>query len=108
MTVATVYDYWVVKLDATGNLQWQKSLGGTGYDEATSVQQTTDGGYIVAGTSNSTGGDITGNYDSGFYGYWYWIVKLGATGNLQWQESPGPMGGTLAVTYNKPLMAVIF
>ncbi|MBX3257764.1 MAG: T9SS type A sorting domain-containing protein [Chitinophagaceae bacterium] len=80
-------DYWVVKLDATGNIQWQKSLGGTGEDKAKSVQQTTDGGYIVAGYSNSNDGDVSGNHG----GYDYWVVKLDTTGNIQWQKS---LGGT--------------
>jgi hypothetical protein len=81
------YDYWVVKLDSAGNMQWQKCLGGSSEDIATSVQQTTDGGYVVAGYSNSVDGDITNNYGS-----WdYWIVKLDGSGNIQWQKS---LGGT--------------
>ena len=66
------YDYWIVKLDNTGNITWQKTLGGTLVDNAKSIQQTTDGGYIVAGTSQSNDGDVTGNNGS----YDYWIVKL--------------------------------
>jgi hypothetical protein len=81
-------DYWVVKLDATGNLLWQKSFGGSDDEEAWSIQQTTDGGYIVAGSSYSTDGDVTGNHG----GEDYWIVKLYATGNLQWQKSLGGSG----------------
>lgn len=78
-------DYWVVKLDITGNIQWQKAIGGIGNDWAHSVQQTNDGGYIVAGYSNSIDGDVTGNHGS----YDYWIVKLDVIGNLQWQKSFG-------------------
>ncbi|HLG35507.1 MAG TPA: T9SS type A sorting domain-containing protein [Bacteroidia bacterium] len=81
------YDYWVVKLYSTGILQWQKSLGGTGYDEARSVQQTADGGYIVAGSSQSIDGDVTGNHGS----IDYWLVKLDGFGNIQWQKA---LGGT--------------
>jgi len=81
------YDYWVVKLDAGGNLQWQKCLGGTGYDEANSIQQTSDGGYVVAGYTESTDGDVSGNHG----GSDYWVVKLDAGGNLQWQKC---LGGT--------------
>ena len=58
------WDYWVVKLDSSGNIQWQKCLGGTGNDYANSVQQTTDGGYIVAGYTISNDGDVTGNHDA--------------------------------------------
>ncbi len=83
-------DYWVIKLDNLGNLQWQKSLGGTDSDKAYSIQQTTDGGYIVAGTSYSINGDIashigtSGNADC-------WIVKLTSIGTIEWQKS---LGGT--------------
>jgi hypothetical protein len=80
-------DYWIVKLDASGNLQWQKSLGGSLSDFARSIQQTTDGGYIVAGYSTSTDGDVSSNHG----GTDYWVVKLDASGNLQWEK---PLGGS--------------
>src|SRR5664280_2681071 len=74
------YDYWVVKLDTSGNIVWQKSLGGSVNDYAYSIQQTSDGDYIVAGASNSNDGDVTGNHVTGNYWYSgtadYWIVKL--------------------------------
>jgi len=88
------YDYWIVKLapdtgtNALPAIEWQKSLGGSGEDMAYSVQQTTDGGYIVAGSSNSTDGDVTGNHGSNDY----WIVKLNSYGNIMWQKSLGGSG----------------
>jgi uncharacterized repeat protein (TIGR01451 family) len=82
------YDCWVVKLDTAGNTTWQKSLGGSAGDQAHSIQQTTDGGYIIAGHSSSNDGDVTGNNGEGDY----WVVKLGASGNITWQKS---LGGTL-------------
>ncbi|MFA7616312.1 MAG: T9SS type A sorting domain-containing protein [Weeksellaceae bacterium] len=78
-------DYWIVKLDSTGGIQWQKSLGGSGLDSANSIQQTTDGGYIVAGGSTSNNGDVTGNHGD----IDFWIVKLNSVGNIQWQKSLG-------------------
>src|SRR5205085_8354717 len=42
-------DHWIVKTDSIGDIQWQKSLAGTNYDVGNSVQQTSDGGYIVGG-----------------------------------------------------------
>ncbi len=87
-----VYDFLVVKLDATGILQWQKSFGGSSDDKAYSVQQTTDGGYIVAGYTASNDGDLTGNHA----GDDYWLVKLDATGVLQWQKSIGGAGQDVA------------
>jgi len=61
-----------VKLSSTGAIQWQKCLGGSGTDIAYSIQQTIDAGYIVAGTSYSVDGDVTGNHGGGDY----WLVKL--------------------------------
>lgn len=78
-------DYWIVKLNSTGDIQWQKSLGGSNVDDAQSIRQTTDGGYIIAGSSNSSDGDISGNHGN----YDYWIVKLDSSGNMQWQKSLG-------------------
>jgi hypothetical protein len=82
-------DYWVVKLDASGLITWQKSLGGSDDDRAATVQQTTDGGYIVAGFSSSTDGDVTGNHGSSDA----WIVRLNSSGNISWQKS---LGGSAA------------
>jgi len=82
------YDYWIVKLDTSGNIVWQKSLGGSGWDYAHSIQQTSDGGYIVAGTSDSNDGNVTENH-----GFWdYWVVKLDTVGNIMWQKSLGGSG----------------
>ena len=85
-------DYWVVKLNAVGNLQWQKSIGGSNNEEARAIQTTSDGGYIVVGYSLSTNGDVTGNHGNEDY----WVVKLDATGNMQWQKSLGGSGADIA------------
>ena len=82
------FDFWIVKLDLNGNLQWQKSLGGTGNDQATCIETTSDGGYIVAGFSTSNNGDVSGNHGSQDF----WIVKLSSSGNVQWQKSLGGSG----------------
>ena len=78
-------DYWVVKLDEAGNIQWEKSYGGSGYDEPKSIQQTADGGYIVVGYSTSNDGDISENHG----GSDYWLVKLDDAGNIEWDKSYG-------------------
>ncbi|MEX1191564.1 MAG: T9SS type A sorting domain-containing protein [Brumimicrobium sp.] len=65
-------DYWIVKLDTVGSIIWQKSLGGSGVDMTSSIRQKTNGGFIVAGWSNSNDIDITSNK-----GYTdCWIVNL--------------------------------
>jgi hypothetical protein len=80
-------DMWIVKLDSLGNIIWQKSLGGTSVDAAFSMQQTTDGGYVVAGYSQSNNGDATGNHGD----FDMWIIKLDSLGSIMWQKS---LGGT--------------
>ena len=70
-------DYWVVKIDSVGTLQWQKSLGGSDNDKAWGVGQSSDGSYYVTGGSESNDGDVTGNH-----GQDCWIVKLSSSGNL--------------------------
>jgi hypothetical protein len=84
----STYDYWVLKIDSVGNIEWQKSLGGSGYDQALSVKQTNDSGYIIAGLSSSTDGDVTGHHG---LNYDFWVVKLDSAGIIQWQKS---LGGT--------------
>ncbi len=81
-------DFWIVKTNSTGTLQWQKSLGGAQSDEAYSIQQTTDGGYIVCGSSNSDDGDVTGHHTQTTTTD-CWVVKLDGSGNIQWQKSLG-------------------
>ncbi|MDR2353872.1 MAG: hypothetical protein LBF22_12115 [Deltaproteobacteria bacterium] len=79
------YDAWIVKLDSQGTIQWQKSLGGSYEDAASSIQITSDGGYIIAGTSTSKDGDVTVNHGE----FDAWIVKLDSQGTIQWQKSLG-------------------
>lgn len=88
------WDYWVIRLDSSGNLIWQKALGGSDIDYARSIQQTADGGFIVAGLTSSNDGDVTGAYYSGDF----WLVKLNASGDLQWQKVLG--GGSLDFAYS--------
>src|SRR6478735_7462659 len=80
-------DYWIVKLDSTLNIQWDKTIGGTYQDQLYSIKQTSDGGYIAGGYSESNiSGEKTENA-RGFYDYW--IVKLDANGNIEWDKTIG-------------------
>lgn len=81
------YDIWVVKTDASGTIQWQKTYGGTNSDTATSIKTTADGGYIVTGTTFSTNGDVNGYKGNGDI----WVIKINSTGGIQWQKT---FGGT--------------
>ncbi|MBK7853611.1 MAG: hypothetical protein IPJ79_00675 [Bacteroidetes bacterium] len=68
------YDYWIVKSDSTGNIQWQNTIGGNGDDWLNSIVQTSDEEYILGGSSNSNiSGDKTENSNGD---YDYWIVKI--------------------------------
>jgi hypothetical protein len=61
-----------VKLSSIGTIEWEKSLGGSGLENASSIQQTNEGGFIVAGSSNSNDGDVSGNQGNSDY----WVVQL--------------------------------
>ncbi len=78
-------DFWVIKIDASGSLLWQKSLGGSRDDQAYGVRATPDGGCVVAGNEASADGDVTGNHGN----LDVWVVKLDNTGNVQWQKALG-------------------
>ena len=83
-------DYWVVKLDSKGTVEWQKTLGGKYHDELKSVHQTLDGGFILGGYSNSP---VSGNKTAPNFGLGdYWVVKLNEDGNVQWQQTYGGDG----------------
>jgi len=75
------YDVFVIKLDSSGNLSWAKTIGGTNYDYGFSIQQTSDGGYVITGETYSFG---AGNYD-------VFVIKLDSSGNLSWAKT---IGGT--------------
>ena len=80
-------DFWVVRLDRNGNKLWDKTYGGTWTDMARSVLETSDGGLLVGGSSQSPN---DGNKTSALIGYAdFWIVRLDAQGNKLWDRSYG-------------------
>jgi hypothetical protein len=76
------YDAFLIKTNASGNVQWAKTYGGTNNDSAYSVQQTSDGGYILAGVTYSFG---AGGGDA-------FLIKTNASGNVQWAKTYGGAG----------------
>jgi len=85
-------DIWVFKIDKTGNLLWQKCLGGTNSDKANNIFTTTDGGYMIVGGTRSSDGDVSGYHGiPGYPNYTddIWFAKIDSTGNLLWQYCYG-------------------
>ena len=91
-------DFWLMKLDASGNKVWSKTYGGKGYDGAAAITATPDGGYILAGYASSSDGDVTShlNFELNFYDVW--LVKVDASGNKVWEHSYGGQGDDLATS----------
>ncbi len=90
-------DFWILKLDAAGNIIWQHTYGGDATDYRPKAHQASDGGYIVAGNSESgVSGDKTdpskGDYD-------IWILKLDTDGNIVWQKTIGGSAGDILVSF---------
>jgi protein involved in ribonucleotide reduction len=78
-------DAWVVKTDENGAIVWQKTFGGSGQEDARFVIPTSNGGYLIAGSTQSSSGDVTSNQGS----YDGWVLTLDASGNKVWQKSYG-------------------
>jgi hypothetical protein len=84
------YDFWAVKTDASGNVLWDVTLGGTSEDECYAMRQTGDGGYLMAGYSES---DASGEKSESSRGEVdYWVVKLDAALNIEWDKTLGGSG----------------
>ena len=80
-------DFWIVKTNNLGVVQWEKTIGGSNEDYAASAVETNDGGFAIVGISNSNvSGDKTenskGDYD-------FWIVKINSTGTIVWDKTIG-------------------
>ena len=79
------YDFWVVKINKTGTLLWEKSFGGDEIDEARAITPTNDGNFIIIGDTRSTNKDVTQNNG----GADLWAIKIDIEGNLLWQKNYG-------------------
>lgn len=87
------YDYWVVKVNSSGNLMWKKSYGGSDLDQAYGISKTNSGNYLIVGTSSSLDGDVS-NHISGND---VWVIAIDDNGHLIWEKS---YGGTQYETVN--------
>jgi predicted secreted protein len=75
-------DLWLIKVNATGDMQWSKTYGGAGQDQAFQVVQTKDGGYAIVGNTNSSGAG----------GLEFWLVKTNSFGEMEWNKTFGGNG----------------
>lgn len=78
-------DIWVVKLNATGGIEWQRACGGDGSDQPRQLFVNSDGTYTVLGYTTSNNFDVSGNHGGGDI----WVFKLSATGTILWQRCYG-------------------
>lgn len=80
-------DFWIIKLNAKGGEEWQKTIGGSGQDDLTAVVRTRDGGFVIGGSSAS---GVSGEKTTPHYGGLdYWVMKLDKDGKIVWQQSFG-------------------
>ncbi|MCW3125845.1 MAG: hypothetical protein JWO03_1503 [Bacteroidetes bacterium] len=94
-------DYWIVKTDADGHYLWDRQYGGIDEEMLTAIYATSDGGCIIGGTSGS---DSTGDMTQRSRGGWdFWVVKIDALGNKQWDKRFGGSGGDFLYTLKQTM-----
>ena len=78
-------DLWMIKINSEGSLIWEKTLGGTSFDVGRSVSKTQDNGFLIAGSSRSSDGDLRNNKGQNDA----LILKINSSGDLEWQKTIG-------------------
>jgi len=87
--IPTYSNFWLVKIDSGGKVAWNGTYGGNFTDYAYSVVQTGDGGYAIAGSTNSYGLDIPAHSN-------FWFVKTDSSGKISWSTTYGGTGDEYA------------
>ena len=85
-------DIWVIKLNEKGEIEWEENYGGSKSDKGKDIIQTSDGGFMVVGYSESSDGDVNGNLGADDF----WVLKIDAQGNIEWEENYGGGGNDRA------------
>ena len=78
-------DYWIIKLNSEGILEWEQNYGGSKIDKAYSGVELEEGGYVIVGYSQSKDGDVGANTG----GRDYWVIRIDELGNLLWEKNYG-------------------
>lgn len=78
-------DYWVIKINSVGNLQWSRYFGGSFTDTSYALSETQTGNFIIVGSSDSDDIDINNNKGT----YDFWVLKISSSGDLIWEKSFG-------------------
>ena len=78
-------DYWVIKINSLGNLQWSRYFGGSFTDTSYALSETQTGNFIIVGSSDSDDIDINNNKGT----YDFWVLKISSSGDLIWEKSFG-------------------
>ena len=102
-------DYYLLKLDADGNLLWEKNYGGSGYDYAKALIETPEKNIIITGECWSQNGDVEGHHGSDYSDMW--TIMVDSAGNIIWQNSLGGSGadrGSDIMVSGELMMADIF
>jgi hypothetical protein len=85
-------DFWIIKIDHTGNLVWQKCYGGSLDECPLCMKASSDGNYLVGGYTYSNDGDVAGNHSASSNLIDMWLIKISPDGTLLWQQCIGGDG----------------
>ena len=83
------HDFWVVKINSLGDIEWERAYGGSYVDWGQSIAPTIEGGYIVGGLSTSNDGDVLCNNPNPSYKTDIWVLKIDTLGEIEWQSCYG-------------------
>jgi hypothetical protein len=89
----TTGDVWLVKVNAIGNIEWQKTYGGSGFEDANGIIENSDGSFTLAGFTTSKDGDVSFLH-SNYYAD-VWIVGADKIGNILWEKTYGGSNGEI-------------
>jgi len=78
-------DYWILNVNQSGKLNWQKVMGGTDAEYAKTIITDRDSSYVIGGITYSNNGDVTGALGEGDF----WTIKLSPSGNVVWKKNWG-------------------